>query len=253
MTFRLAQALCASALLLTSLSAPAARLLGFVRDAATQRYLYTEVHDLVLASDGAIQTSLTTYFDAQGKEMARKTLDFRANRTVPIYRLDVPAQGYAEGISALKPQVMAFKLDQGKEERKAVSPDEGPVAADAGFNQLLLDLLPQIKAGETMRFNLIVAGRTQSYRFRARKLGDETLADTPAVRVLVEPDSMLRMVVAPIELVYDSKGTRLLSYKGVSNIIDPGTGQVFKKILITYGGAAPAEAMWPGRQEPAAR
>jgi hypothetical protein len=118
---------------------------------------------------------------------------------------------------------------------------------------LLLDLLPQIKAGETMRFNLIVAGRTQSYRFRARKLGDETLADTPAVRVLVEPDSMLRMVVAPIELVYDSKGTRLLSYKGVSNIIDPGTGQVFKKILITYGGAAPAEAMWPGRQEPAAR
>jgi hypothetical protein len=245
MTPRLAQALCAAALLCTSLSASALRLLGHARDAATQRYLYTEVHDIVPTADGVIQTALVTYYDAQGKEMARKTLDFRANRTVPVYRLDIPAQGYAEGLSTVRPQVVAFKVDQGQEERKTVTPDEGPVAADAGFNQLLLDLLPQIKAGETVRFNLIVAGRTQSYRFRARKLGDETAAGVPAVRVRVEPDSMLRMVVAPIELVYDAKGTRLLSYLGVSNILDPATGQVFKKVLISYGGRTPAEARLP--------
>jgi hypothetical protein len=242
----IARAACAVALLGSSLSASAERLVGYVRDAATQRYLYTEVHESVQGADGVMQTALTIYYDAQGKEMARRALDFRASRTVPIYRLDIPGQGYAEGITAVKPQVTAFKLDKGKEERKTLTIEDGPVAADAGFNQLLLDLLPKIKAGETVRFQLIVAGRTQIYRFRARKIADEVVGGVPAVRLLVEPDSMLRMVVAPLELIYDAKGTRLMSYQGLSNILDPSTGQAYKKILITYGGPAPAEAIWPG-------
>lgn len=231
---------------LAALHAQAERLLGFVRDADTQRYLYTEVHELVPGPDGAVQTGVTTYYDAQGREIARKTLDYRANRTVPVYRLDMPAQKYSEGIEANKPQALLFKLDKGKEERKAMALDGGLVAADSGFNQLLLDQWPRLQAGERVTFGLIVAGNTDRYRFRARKTGDTTVAGQAAASVLVEPDSMLRLLVDPIELVYDAKGSKLLAYKGLSNIIDAATGKVFKKVSITYGGPAPAEAIWPG-------
>ena len=85
----------------------ASRVLGYVRDADTQRYLYTEVHEQTLAPDGSVLTGVTTYHDPQGREVARKTLDYRANRTVPLYRLDIPGQRYAEGISGNEQVVLS--------------------------------------------------------------------------------------------------------------------------------------------------
>lgn len=235
-----------SALLCAHGGAAAARLLGFARDAATQRYLYTEVHDNQTTADGALLQGQTMYYDAQGREVARRSLDFRGNRTVPVYRLDVPAQSYSEGISAVTPQLALFKSDQGRTERKALSPEGELIAADAGFNNLMLAQFKGIQAGETVRFTLVVAGRTDSFRFRARKVGEEAVNGEAAVRVKVEPDSVLRMLVDPIELVYDARGTRLLRYTGVSNLLDPTTRQVYRKVVITYGGPAPAEAAFPG-------
>ena len=88
-------------LAVTGLSAHAnVRIIGYVTDADTQRYLYTEIHEQTLAPDGAVRQGLTTYHDAQGREIARKTLDYRNHRTVPVYRMDIPALRYAEGISA---------------------------------------------------------------------------------------------------------------------------------------------------------
>jgi hypothetical protein len=236
------------ALLLASLPAQAARVIGYVRDASTQRYLYTEVHEQTLAGDGAVQSGVTTYFDAQGREFARKTLDFSAHRTVPIYRLEMPAQRYAEGISALNLkalQAQAFKRDGDKEEREALPMNEGPVAADEGFNQLLVDQLASIRQGNTLRFGLIAAGHTQRYKFRATKVDEQNADGQTTLRMLVEPDSMLRMVVPAIALSYELPSKRLLSYVGMSNIIDPATGKVYKKISITYGGPTPADVKLP--------
>ncbi|MBI3381162.1 MAG: hypothetical protein HY019_04065 [Aquabacterium sp.] len=233
------------ALILLCAQAEAARVIGYVRDTATQRYLYTEVHEQNLAPDGAVQTGVTTYFDAQGREIARKTLDYRSNRTVPIYRMDIPAVRYAEGISSNSPQALVFKRDGDKEERKALPLDDGLVAADAGFNQLLQDQLDTIRKGETVKFGLIVAGHTNRYGFRAKKVDEQRVDGQTVLRVLVEPDSLLRLVVPAIALSYDLKTRRLLSYQGVSNIIDPDTSKVYKLISISYGGVPPADARLP--------
>ena len=60
-------------------------------------------------------------------------------------------------------------------------------------------------------------------------------------------------MVDPIDIVYDAKGTRLLSYVGVSNVIDPSTGQVYKQVRISYVGPVPPEARWPQRSAAAAQ
>lgn len=244
----LAAAACAWVLTATATPAMAAAtdtVVGYVRDLTTQRYLYTEVHELTQAPDGRVLSALSRYLDPQGREVARKTLDYRLHRTVPRYRMDIPAQGYAEGILGEAPDVTVFKSVKGKEERRTVPMAPAPVAADSGFNQLIQDLWPQISAGETVRFGLIVAGRTARYSFRARRVDDVTALGVAATRVRVEPDSVLRLVVDPIVLTYDTAGTRLLVYEGVSNILDPDTGKVYPKVRITYGGPAPAEARLP--------
>ena len=187
-----------------------------------------------------------SYIDTQGQEVARRSLDFKANPTIPLYKLDVPGLGYSEGITGLQAQVQTFKVDQGKEERKAVTPDEGLVAADAGFNNLMLAQFAALKAGQAVRFSLIVPGKGQAFRFRAKKIGEATVAGEAGIKLLVEPDSMLRWLVAPIELVYDVQGTRLMRYTGVSNLLNPETREVYRKVVITYSnGPVPSEAKLP--------
>ena len=234
-----------AALTAFSISAQAARIVGYVRDADTQRYLYTEVHEQTLATDGAMQTGVTSYYDPQGREIGRKTLDFCANRTVPIYRMDLPALNYSEGISSNSPQVAMFKRDKDQEDRKTLPFDEGLVVADEGFNQLLLDQLNEIRKGETIRFGLYAAGRTNRFSFRAKKIDEQTVDGIAVMHVLVEPDSMLRMLVSPLKLTYDLKTRRLMRYEGMSNILDPDTGKAYKHISITYGGIPPADAKLP--------
>ncbi|MBH1987153.1 MAG: hypothetical protein I8H76_07515 [Burkholderiales bacterium] len=240
-------AVLSAATLLTCEAVQAETVVGFARDAASQRFLYTEVHDFNRSPDGRVQTATSRYYDAQGKELARKSLDYRANRLIPLYKLEMPAQRYVEGISSNADPVVVFKQDQGKEERKSLAREGGLEAADSGFNHLLMDQLPRLLKGETVSFKLIVAGNTDRYRFRARQVGELMVGQEAAVRLRVEPDSLLRLVVDPIELVYDTQGSRLISYQGVSNIIDPATGQVHKQVSITYGGPVPAEARWPQR------
>lgn len=239
-------AIAAAAVLMHDL-AQAETVVGFVRDTATQRYLYTEVHEFQKAADGQVQTALTRYFDPQGREIGRKTLDYRASRYVPLYRLDLPGQRYAEGVRSNTGAVVVFKRDGEREETKTLPAEPGLEAADSGFNHLLLDQLPRLLQGETVSFRLIAAGNTDRYRFRAQKAGELTVNQTPAVRLRVEPDSMLRWLVDPIDIVYDKQGTRLMSYRGVSNILDAQTGKVHKRVDITYGGPVPPEARWPQR------
>ena len=232
----------ASAALIAHDMSMAETVIGYARDAGSQRFLYAEVHEFNRAPDGKVLTVQSRYVDDQGREVARKSLDYRSNRYIPVYRMDVPAQRYAEGIRNNTGPVVVFKRDGEREEVKSLARESGLEAADSGFNHLLMDQLPRLLKGETVNFRLIVAGQTDSFRFRARQVGETTFEQTPAVKLRVEPDSLLRLVVDPLELVYDREGTRLISYRGVSNIIDPRTDQVYKQVVITYGGPVPPEA-----------
>ncbi|WP_286744580.1 hypothetical protein, partial [Aquabacterium sp. UBA2148] len=89
---------------------------GFARDAATQRFLYAEVHEFNRAPDGKVLTAQARYLDPQGREIARKSLDYRANRFIPLYKMEVPAQRYTEGIRSNADPVVVFKQDGEREE-----------------------------------------------------------------------------------------------------------------------------------------
>lgn len=218
------------------------RVVGVALEMGSGRFLYTEVHDQVLGADGAVATAVTTYHAADGREFARKTLDYRQNRTVPAFRLDQPQHRYSEGLRLLGDQAEVFKVDQGKEKRSQIQLGGGAVAADSGFNQLLIDAMPRLRQGETVSFRLIVAGQTDQFKFRAKALGEGKVEDEAALRLKVEPDSLLRWLVDPLELAYGLQPARLLDYRGVSNIINPATGEVYRKVRVHYPRELPPEA-----------
>ena len=206
-----------------------------------QALLYTEVHEQVLGADGAVQTGVTTYTDPQGRPMARKVLDFRQHRTIPIYTLQQPEQRYSEGVHSIQPQLSLFKRNGESEDSERLTPRDGLVAADEGFNQLIQAQLPRLAKGETVAFTLVVAGYLDQFRFRAKAVSGQLAGpDAPAEPKLpplvlrVEPDSLLRMVAPAITLFYDARTRQLLRYEGVSNIVNPATGKVFERVVIEY-------------------
>lgn len=231
----------------TVAGAEAVRFYGYATHLDNGKYLYTELHEQEVEA-GKVQTATISYFDAAGKLVAKKTLDYRQNRTIPIFRAESPEQGYVEALrSASGGKLDLLKVTREKgEQTKSLPMPKGAVAADSGFNHLIQDNLPKLLAGETVQFHLVVAGELDAFHFRAKKVRDESFEGAPAALLRVEPDSLLRFLVDPLDLVYGPATRTLLEYRGVSNILDPATSKVYKKVRISYSSKPPAEAKAPG-------
>jgi hypothetical protein len=215
---------------------------GYAFDLDSGRFLYTEEHHQRYDGERWLGGEIR-YVDTRGRGFARKTLDFAADRYVPVYRLELPGDGYLEGIAAVGGgEAELFKrTHRGEPLRKKRIALDGVIAADAGFNSLLLDHLDALQRGETLAFRFIAAGRLDAYRMRVRKIGDTRFEGRPAVQLQVEPDSLLRLLVSPLQLVYDPQQRRLLEYRGPSNVHDPQSGATWN-VRVGFYMQPPPEA-----------
>ena len=212
------------------------RFYGYAFDLASDEYLYTEVHEQVI-EDGVWKRGSIHYFAPDGSEIGKKTLDFSKDEAVPLYRFDMPNQNYAEGISEVGDQVQLFKINDGKRSEKSIRREDN-LAADSGFHTVLRDNFDALMAGDTVRMRLAVAGNLDSYRFRAKKVGETTFDGKPAVALKIELDSLLRLLVDDLQLVYEPEERRLMEYRGISNVHNPDTGKPYNARIV-YPDEAP--------------
>jgi hypothetical protein len=211
-------------------SAEIFRFYGYAFDLESDRYLYTEVHEQEIVDDRWLRGTIR-YFDPDGQLIGDKPLDFGANPYVPAFRLNLPGQDYVEGIREVGDRATLFRSRDGKSEEKRLKVSE-QMAADSGFHALLRDNFERLMAGENARFKLLVAGNLDAFSFRARKMGETEVAGERAVHLRVEPDSLLRLLVDPLELFYAPDERRLLEYRGISNIRDPRTGDPYMARIV---------------------
>lgn len=236
------------ALLLTMIAMPlqaaeqTARFYGYAYALDSARYLYTEVHEQRIVDDRWVSGRIR-YFAPDGALLGEKTLDFSADPFIPLYDYALPALGYREGITKIDARIGLSKTWRGKTETASVARRE-PIAADSGFHSFLRANFDELLAGKTVAFTFVAAGNLDSYQFRAKRIGDTTFDGQPAVRFLVEANSLLRLVAPNLELTYDPEQQRLLEYRGPSNVIDPATGKVYAARII-YPSEAPADAPKP--------
>ncbi len=207
---------------------------GYAYDLASGKYLYTELHQPVFEGGREVASTIR-YLTPDGKEVGRKTLDYRADAYAPRFRFDLPGEGYAEGITDNGKSIELLKISgKGKPEKRKTIARDGLTAADSGFHHAVQDNLARLVKGETVSFRFAVAGQLDSYRFRIKKVGDASFEGKPAVRLLVQADSLLRLVAPDLDLLYDVPSKRLLEYKGVSNIHDPATGKAYKARIVYF-------------------
>lgn len=208
---------------------------GYAYDLKTNRYLYTEVHHQQVEGDRWLGGTIR-YYAPDGTLIGDKTLDFRADPFIPVYRFDMKTDGYYEAITAVDAKhVVMEKRSTAKDklEQKAVD-HVTPMTADSGFHSFLRAHFAELMAGKTVSFTLGVAGNLDAYHFRAKRIGDTTFEGQTAVRFRVEPDSLLRWFVDPLEVTYDPKQEKLLEYRGVANIPNPAGGKPYVARIAYY-------------------
>lgn len=207
---------------------------GYAYDLATGKYLYTEVYR-ELVDNGRWISGHTGYYAADGSLLGEKTLSFTSDPYIPVYTLSLPGVGYLEGITKISPDGVDMVKDSREHgHQTATIPHTEPMAADAGFHSFLYDHMPQLLAGQTVKFRFAVAGQLDAYGFRARKLGDTQFEGKPAVQLKVDPDSLLRFLVQPLILTYDPQTRQLLEYRGISNVMNPATGKPYNARIDYY-------------------
>lgn len=229
-----------AALALAGAAEAAGSFYGYAYDLESGKYLYTEVHSPVMEAGREVASTIR-YYAPDGSEIGKKTLDYRADPLVPKFRFDIPGEGYAEGITANGEAIEMLKISgKGKKEKRKRLKRDGYTAADSGFHHAVQDNLPKLIEGEKVSFRFVVAGQLDSYRFKIRKIGDGSFEGKPAVKLLVQADSLLRYVAPDLNLLYDPISKRLLEYKGVSNIHD-AKGKAYNARIVYYA-KPPADA-----------
>lgn len=215
---------------------------GYAFDLKSDRYLYTEAHRQRFV-DGRWVDGVIRYYAPDGRLIGDKTLDFSKDPYVPVYRLELPASGYVEAITAVGANIeMAKREASGKPLKTASVPRQAPICGDSGFHSCLYDNFAALLAGKPLNFLFAVAGNLDRYRFRAQRIADGRFENQTVVRFRIEPDSALRFFVDPLEVSYDPKERKLLEYRGISNIHDPATGKAYAARIAYYSQPPPALA-----------
>jgi hypothetical protein len=216
---------------------------GYAYDLDSGKFLYTEIHKQTISGDRWLGGTID-YYAPDGSQIGHKTLDFSQDPYVPIYTLTLATGGgYMEGITALSADriEMEKKGYNTDKARKASVKRSGAMVADSGFHSFLRDRFADLVAGKTVKFTFVVSGELDTFKFRARRIEDGTFEGKTAVRLKVEPDTLLRLLADPLEIMYEPTQRRMLEYRGVSNLHDPKTFEAYH-VRIVYPSAPPPDA-----------
>ncbi|MFZ9493895.1 MAG: hypothetical protein ACO27E_04510 [Burkholderiaceae bacterium] len=206
--------------------------LGRATHGETGRWLYNEEHRQVLR-DGRWWAGSIRYVSPTGDLLAEKTLDFSQDRFIPLARTVIRTTGVEERITRIDAQSVTMEtLRDGRIKTRQV--ERAPVmAADSGFHAFIQSRLDELIAGKSLQLAFGVISQHATFKFRIRRTALRQVGGQQQAVIVAEPDSLLRLLVDPLDLVYDARTRDLLEYNGLSNLDDPQTGKP-PKVKIVY-------------------
>lgn len=220
------------------------RFLGYAYELDSGRYAFTEIVEQRSDGSGQWLDGRTSYVLPDGRQLARKTLNFSKDPFVPTYWLE-HSSGFGEGITDVGERI-TMERRAGDDKRTAHAPREGLVTADAGLPRLLRAHFDALLAGETLRLRVAAPLRLDTFSFKARRIADGTFEGKRTVRIEVDLGSLLTVFARPLEFAFDPDNRRLLEFRGMTNVINPSTKAPYA-VRISYFTARPKDA--PGLPE----
>jgi hypothetical protein len=214
---------------------------GLAYDRKSGDFLYTEEHEQ--SWDGArLVSARVTYRAPDGQVMATKTLDFANGVEKPSFRMDDVRDGYVEGVTVGASEIALFQRDNARSElERSTMATPARLVVDAGFNYYLRSHWEALARGETLEFDFAAPTRLDTFRFQARRTGEKLVGARPAMVVAVElATPLVRWLLDPITLAYDTETRELLEWEGISNIDDDQDKPFDARIVFPRGeGSVP--------------
>lgn len=206
--------------------------IGEAVDLSTQEYVYSEIH---CVDEGALVRDVF-YKDADHQLIAHKNLSYKTGPATPSVVQDnfyanesifVGLQGDELTMKITVDTVPDLDVKISRE-----SPADLPLVIDAGFDAFVLKHWNVLLGGESKSFQFPFARQERLIDLRIQSAACTYQTETDRCFTVEVDNWILRMLLAPIELGYDSGLKRLSRFRGLSNIGDgSGGGQ---EVEITY-------------------
>ncbi len=211
--------------------------------AATQTYrgeatlegelVYRELHTVTFDGEKPLRSE-TVYTDAKGAEVGRLVNDYGPSLALPAHEMEDKRAKNVHGVRYREQKPQMFNREGEKEEKTTLEPGEYKgrllVGGQGLHYYLVVNLEEVIKKGK-LPLKFVIPGRQDVYDFYLRVVG----ATPERVNIEIEIDNWILKLFAPkLELIYDRKLRRLLSYRGLSNLLDSRKKMMSVEIKYSY-------------------
>jgi hypothetical protein len=197
-----------------------AMFVGKAFDLETGAVLYSERHERRNTSKGG-DTLEVIYQHPDGRQFARKRMDFSHNSLVPEFRFENSDSGHLESLVWIDDDTVEVAFSRSSEDTiaKGILAPPSNALADGGFDRFIQQQWTNLASGDYEVREFLVPARTEFMAFRVRIEPETTRPEW--IRYTLEVDSaLLRFIVPPIRVWYERSNRRLMRYEGVSNVRD---------------------------------
>ena len=174
------------------------------------------------------------YENPRGELIAEKLVRYGESPLAPSFAMTDFRIGLREGAEVQAEQVELFSgpVTERDRSRSVKRPDLAVI--DAGFDAFMRENFDQIVEGRSLEFDFAVPAARRFFKFQLMPAGRFDYDGTAALLIKMKPASrLLRLVVDPIDLVYDLDG-RLLEFRGLSNVCDEKGDRYEARIVFDY-------------------
>ena len=195
-------------------------LIGTAYKPGTQDVLYLEKHYWLTDF-----LSLVEYYDQGNEILARKTINYSQQKN---FSPDILIEDYRlkRRVSVMhgpeKCQLIVEDANTKELIESATHPAEGHAVTDAGFDNYLRAQWPLLEKGETAKFWFLMTDEDQVVALKARQRSCQPEAGKgDSICFRISPANWLVSALAPpIDVEYDIKTRKLLSYEGIGLLRD---------------------------------
>lgn len=221
---------------LISMAANGVGLIGTATDLKSGKIVYIEKHRITNDENGFNRLIQTDYLRPDGQTFATIKSDFSKDLYLPLVEFKDERFQITETMTFEKEarKIILTKTEKGKDvERKEFTVEENFVVGQ-GFNNYIkthFDLPPESK----VKINFVVLTRMNYYKFDIQQ--QKLVSENRKTFFLVAGNFIFKLFSHPIEVTYETQSGRLLTYKGLSNIMNDQNKS--QEVLINYTESAP--------------
>ena len=211
---------------------------GSAVDLHSKTFYYTEEHEEVTVNGVHTSTGIS-YKDQSGTVFANKTISFSGGQTAPSFLQKDLRDGSMEGAQVSGNTVtLVYKKNTDTPQKSKTLTVPSPLVVDGGFNYFVKKHWAAMLLGKQVTFNFAVPSQLDYFAFRIQKQSETIYNGKKAIIIKMDADSyIIRQLVDPVLLTYDTETMRLMKYEGISNISD-SNGKNYQ-VQLTYPTVGP--------------